>query len=811
MNTALEQSMPMMPIKDVLDSLNKQQLAPAISSALNIRVVAGPGTGKTKTMEARVAYLLSNKVDPKRILALSFTNESSKEFSTRIQQACGYQGHQTKTGTFHAVFNRILRIYSNHDFFKTKLGYPDGFFIIDDDDSKKLLKESINNLPKGLKQLVTQLEIKPKDFMSQMSLLRSKCHTPITFAKTLTGKTDSLQKWKDISALLESDSSEAQVLNIAGEFSKDANLRDFLLVMVWDSYARQCRAAHAIDFDDVLVNTYYLLRHNPEICRKVATSLDHVLIDEYQDTNSIQAYIIQLLKKANPALSLFIVGDGRQSIYDFRGSDVSLMTNAQQYFGEFEDHELIINYRSSSSLINCTNVFAKDMPNQITLGQLECGTPSIPNAQSEYHEFNSDIDEAKWVVSCINQKIAQGVSPDDVYVIYRTRTAARCIESELQNNHIHFEMVGEKNFYERTEVRDALAFFRAVVRPKDVLAWSRLCDCMPVSLRGMWLRDKYMQSQEVPPIDLIKSRGTGKNAESIKSVMDFYDIAHNLLRVDHQSLLREFQIDDGCTHMSIQDVSYFVENSPEAMEAFGNWRSDYFEEVLTDLSECYVDMVKPSYAKLDQNKAKATGNAEESEAALTERLRRIGLVFDEVKTRLINGNDIFEIVDDLMTRDTKQREEAAVGVKLLTGHASKGLEAKICFLVGCDAAIWQKSKEMSNKELDEASRLYYVMSTRAKEQNLFTSAKSRYMYDKTVRTAPFSMIKKHVEASVKNQTMSYFDHSTPIHALQHTSTVRDNATSPSEAQRFTSKLRDKFKVKNEEQIEISSASAAQTR
>ncbi|MBF4228209.1 hypothetical protein EAY83_25160, partial [Vibrio anguillarum] len=132
------------------------------------------------------------------------------------------------------------------------------------------------------------------------------------------------------------------------------------------------------------------------------------------------------------------------------------------------------------------------------------------------------------------------------------------------------------------------------------------------------------------------------------------------------------------------------------------------------------------YAKLDQNKAKATGNAEESEAALAERLRRIGLVFDEVKTRLINGNDIFEIVDDLMTRDTKQREEAAVGVKLLTGHASKGLEAKICFLVGCDAAIWQKSKEMSNKELDEASRLYYVMSTRAKEQNLFTSAKSRY-------------------------------------------------------------------------------------
>ncbi len=798
----LEQAMPMTDIRTILSSLNPEQRGAAVSIAQNIRTIAGPGTGKTKTMEARVANLIHFNVDPTKILALSFTNESSKEFKGRVQDTCGFKGHQVVTGTFHAVFNRVLRKYSSHDFFKTKLGYPEGFFIIDEDDAKKLLKESINSLPKGFKPLIDRLELKPKDFSAQMSLLRAKCHTPTTFVRQIIKDQEVHAKWTEVSNKLNAADS-AIIDEVASEFAQEVRLRDFLLAKVWNAYTLRCRANHAIDFDDVLINTYYLLRHNPDIARKVAHLFEHVLVDEYQDTNLIQALIIRELKKANPKLCLFIVGDGRQAIYDFRGSDVSLMTEAQKYFGDFEDHELKTNYRSSNTLIESTNLFAKDMVNQITLGQLECGVDGIPNKLSQFHQFSSDIDEAKWVVDEINNQVVSGVSPDEIYVIYRNRAAARVVESELQKRHIHFEMVGERNFYERTEVRDALALFRAIVRPKDVLAWSRLVDAMPVAMRGMWLRDKQMQNVDKTPMDLIESRATGKNKQPIENWMEFHNLAHSLLRVEHSSLVSEYLVEDGA-QISLDQAKHLIEFNAEARDAFNEWRNEFWSEIMSSLLERYVDLVQPAYLKADATKAKVTGN--ESASITTERLERVGIVFDEVRTRLSRGQSIFDIVDDLMTRDTKQREQTAEGVKLLTGHASKGLEAKVCFLVGCDTAIWQRgSQQLSNSELEEASRLYYVMATRAKEQNFYTAANSRYMYDKTVRSLPFNMIASHLKASQEKGYLEFYQHAQPSRfqttSTEQSRTAQSNAggiqgSNLMKAEgRFSSILKERFQEK----------------
>ncbi|MEZ8198418.1 ATP-dependent helicase [Vibrio splendidus] len=768
MNSQLELSMPKKDIKEVLSSLNQNQLSAAISRATNIRVVAGPGTGKTKTMEARVAHLLDKGVDPKSILALSFTNESSTEFKGRVQDTCGYLGHKITTGTFHAVFNRFLKKYAGHEFFKTKLGYPDGFFIIDDDDSKKLMKEAISSLPKGYKKLIDRLELKPKDFSSQMSILRAKCHTPSTFARVIMKDKTLHSNWVDVSSILNASDSSDSVDAAAQAISKDYRLRDFLLTKVWNEYTLRCRKANAIDFDDVLTNTYYLMRHNPSICKKIASEFSHVLVDEYQDTNYIQAAILKEMKKGNPLLNLFLVGDGRQAIYDFRGSDVLLMTNAQNDFGDFEDHELNINYRSSENLISFTNIFASDMENQLTKGQLLCGVDSIPNSPSEYHQFKSDRDEAKWVVDEINRQISNGEKPEDIYVIYRTRTAAKGVEEELRKNHVRFEMVGERNFYERAEVRDAMAYMRSIVRPKDILAWSRIVDVMPVSIRGMWLRDKYQQEQENTPIEILKGRAKGKLKESVEGLLDFHKMSYDLLRADDNALMADFIAEDGAS-VNLEQAKRMIETVPEAKEAYDNWRHDFWSEVCESLRDQYVAEVLPAYEKIDSNKKKVMG--QENVSPTEERVERIGLVFDELRVRLTAGQSLFDIVDDLLTRDTKQRDKTTEGVKLLTGHASKGLEAKTCFIVGCDTAIWKKGADpLTDKEIDEASRLYYVMSTRAKEKNYITSAASRFMFDRTVRSAPFQLIADHIQRGIALNQVTYHEHGNSMFNSQNNNT-----------------------------------------
>lgn len=811
MNTQIQDSLPAQPIEQVLNGLNDQQLPAATSDAKNIMVVAGAGTGKTKTMEARVAYLVDNDVDPKRILALSFTNESSKEFEGRIKDTCGYAGHLVLTGTFHAYFNRVLRINSGHDFFKQKLGYNDGFFIIDDDDMKKLMAESMTGLPNGLGKLAKAM-YKPKEALSALSILRSKCFTARTFANTLVKDKDLVGEWSKLKAEVLSDDSDLSIEAAIQEIRKQPKLKDFLLVTVWDAYSQRCRTSNAMDFDDVLLNTYFLFKFNPDICRKVAFSLDHLLVDEYQDTNVVQAMIIKLLKDQNPALSLFIVGDGRQAIYDFRGSDVSLMTNADRYFGDFQQYELRTNYRSSETVIAASNIFAKNMVNQRTEGQLECGIPSIPVHPMEGHVFTNDLDEAEWVMNSIQQQLSRGVPAEEIYVIYRNRTAARSIESLMQKNHMQFEMVGERDFYECADVRDALAFLRTIARPKDILAWSRLCRSMPVPIRPVWLRDKHMQSRKTEegrlqmPKDLILSRATGKNANGpIEEWIRFYDDAKQFFDVDEEMLLETFMADEVPSDVTLKDVKYLIETDPNAANEYTRWKHSFIDEVVTEVCELFIERVLPAYAKDDATEKAFNFDTDDLPEKTLARVDRIRIVFDELTTRLKLEQPFVDIVDDLLTRDAKRREGTAPSVKLLTGHASKGLEAKICYVVGCDTAIWQQAKELTEKDMDEAARLYYVMSSRAKEKNYFTFANSRFMYDKTVPSKPFKMIHDHLVACEKAQVLSMTNHATPVSHQSHravTQQTENNIHSSNEvlatdmtakdAQRFRSNLQARF-------------------
>jgi DNA helicase II / ATP-dependent DNA helicase PcrA len=752
-------------IDELIASLNPEQKLPATSNHNRIRCMAGPGTGKTKVLQARVANLISINVDPSRILAISFTNESSRESASRIQAACGISGHHVKTGTFHAIANKTLRRYSSIDFFKTKLGYENGFFIIDDDDSKRLMDDAINSLHENYGLLLKEINLDKRALFSRLSRLRSQCLNPTLYAKQMlnTCGQGMVDSWKIATGEIEA-ASQSSIPSLAKKISDSIpQFKELLLLKVWYEYSKHCKTSNGIDFDDVLVNFYFLLRHNPNIAAKVANEFDHVLIDEYQDTSLIQAMIVKSLINANSKLSLFIVGDSRQSIYDFRGADVRLMTHAEDMFNEFETHELIRNYRSHPDLIAFNNIFAPNMAEQITPGILRSGNPAgFLNNESPpvvFNKFASDVDETMWVINKSKALIESGVEPQDIFVLYRNRSAVKLLEKELPKSALQFEMIGEKNFYERLEVRDAIAFIRALARPKDVLAWARICNCTGIGVRGVYLREKY-QETGLPPIEIIQSRRNKKNLERIDGFLEFYHLAKAELERPENNWKELFR--KTCHPLlTLSDIEYHIDHHEQAAAEYREWRNEAIFNGLGEVAELYVEYVKESYSVQDERAAKLdeTKNASDVTEA---RIENVISVFREVLVRLEKGEELISITEDLITRDSPQRAERSSSIKLMTGHASKGLEAPHVFLIGCDTGVWGNPNEMSEDARAEEDRVYYVMATRSEQKMYYSMADYRVVNGKGASTGVYSPIFDHIQKGVSQGLVEIINHGKPI-------------------------------------------------
>ncbi|BCL74079.1 DNA helicase (plasmid) [Vibrio nigripulchritudo] len=768
MNDEIEKMLPRKPIDDILDSLNAGQLAPATAEGARIRTMAGPGTGKTKTLEARVAFLLENGVRPEEILSLSFTNESSKEFASRIQDTCGYAGFKVHTGTMHAQSNKILKKFNAVDFFKDKLGYEKGFFIIDDDDSKKLMDESIKNLPDKLHLAFKALDLTRSKISSRLSLVRSKGANSTIFFKNTVKKhgEEALKSFKGFRNSVDKGHLKDEAIV---EFqSENPWLEDFLIATVFNDYSVRCRSVHGMDFDDVLLNTYYLLKFNPSIASKIAKQYKHLLVDEYQDTNPIQAMILFELLQNNKDLSLFIVGDTRQAIYDFRGSDVSLMTRAEKWFGKFLDFELTENYRSSPEMISFTNMFAKDMHNQLTPGQLTSGCPQnfASNTQCpvELHSFANDIDESKWVCQNIKRLLEHGVTPEEIFVLYRTRTAAKAIENELARNHVQFQMIGEKNFYERAEVRDTVAFLRSFVRPNDILGWARIVDCTKAGITGVTLRKKHKEEM-ISPRQLVESRKNKKNCVRIDSLLSFHESWSRLFKATDNEWLLDFKTEE-YPDTAFNIVKHNVETLTEWKEYYSFWKREQLVDLTDNFVESFFEMCLQHYTFLDTQNVKRSSDLDIDDL-LQARKERIAIVMNEVMERLLAGQSLFDIVDDVISRDSPQRDEAKATIKMMTGHASKGLEAEHVFLVGADSLIWENNKnEDSDDSRSEIERIYYVMATRAKNNMYFTQAKNRTIHGERKPSKAFPMIMNHLRKGGEQNLVKAFNHFNSIPQIE---------------------------------------------
>ncbi len=409
-------------MQEVLQELNPQQRQAVLHTEGPLMIIAGAGSGKTKVLTTRIAYLLSKGVNPFNILALTFTNKAAKEMKERIQKILQNRNAVNLfIGTFHSVFARILRYEAQH------IGYPSNFSVYDTDDTKGLLKSIIN-----------QLNLDEKKYKVSSVLHR------ISDAKNnLISPKDYLENPKI---------QQEDVFRKQGSLGK-----------VYEKYCEECFRNGAMDFDDLLLNMYRLLTQIPESLHKYQHKFKYILIDEYQDTNYLQYQITKLLAAAHE--NICVVGDDAQSIYSFRGA---VIANILKFDKDYDNVKKIIleqNYRSQQNILGAANAIIKHNKSQIPKNLWT----NIPAQEKiKYLQNTNDSDEAKKIVEIIKeQSLRHHYEFNQFAILYRTNAQSRTFEESLRRQNVPYKIYGGMSFYQRKEVKDVLAYLRIIVNPQD--------------------------------------------------------------------------------------------------------------------------------------------------------------------------------------------------------------------------------------------------------------------------------------------------------------------------------------------------------
>lgn len=414
---------------DYLSSLNNEQLEAVKNFKGPTMVIAGAGSGKTRVLTYRIAYLIRNGVDPFNILALTFTNKAAREMKERIAQIIGNsEAKNISMGTFHSVFARILR---NH---AEKIGYPTNFTIYDSQDSKSLLKT-----------IIKELNLDEKIYKPSL------VHSRISSAKNNL-----------ISAAEYESNSE-----IVGEDRMSAKPR---LFEVYKFYEKRCFMAGAMDFDDLLFKTNILLRDHPEVLHYYQHKFKYILVDEYQDTNYSQYLIVK--KLAAVFNNVCVVGDDAQSIYSFRGANIENILNFKNDYPDYKIFKLEQNYRSTQNIVNAANSIIEKNKDQI---QKTVWTSNDEGQKIKVIRTLTDNEEGKVVTNQIYEtQLNEQAKHSDFAILYRTNAQSRSFEEALRKLNIPYKIYGGLSFYQRKEIKDLLAYFRMATNPTDEEALKRI-------------------------------------------------------------------------------------------------------------------------------------------------------------------------------------------------------------------------------------------------------------------------------------------------------------------------------------------------
>ncbi|MBQ6287259.1 MAG: UvrD-helicase domain-containing protein [Bacteroidales bacterium] len=660
----------------VLEGLNAEQKLAVSSVEGPVLIVAGAGSGKTRVLTSRIAYILAQGGDPSRILALTFTKKAAGEMKERIAAMVGSRvAWKLQMGTFHSVFIKFLREYAE------SLGYPQSFTIYDTSDSTSAVKACIKEL-----QLDDKV-YKPKDVLSRISLAKNNLVTASGYR------------------------SNPQALE------KDRASRKPRICDIYSLYAAKCKQSGVMDFDDILLNMNILLRDNQEALKSISSRFDYILVDEYQDTNYAQYLILR--KLAGPHRNICVVGDDSQSIYGFRGARVENILNFRKDYPECSVFRLERNYRSTSNIVDAANSLIAKNENRIPK---TCVSVAGPGEKIRILKTYSEQEEAILIASeIISRMQADHARYQDFAILYRTNSQSRALEEALRKRNLPYAIYSGHSFFERSEVKDMMAYMKLTVNVNDDESFKRVVN-MPARGIGETSINALSAMARAKGLSLFKAAYSvdfaeyGLKAPAVAKIRSFCDMIDGFARkvVDTDA----FELATSISNASTLYAHYKSDLSIE-----GQSRASNIEELINSVAQFVEDR---------QNEYLEELRAESQDPDP-----------DQVSYPLVTLGEFLENISLLTSIDMESSEDSANKIALMTVHSAKGLEFPYVIVAGLEENLFPSGGMLSSaSEIEEERRLFYVAMTRAKKAVLLSFATTRMRNGKHESNSPSRFLKE---------------------------------------------------------------------
>jgi DNA helicase-2/ATP-dependent DNA helicase PcrA len=634
---------------DYLAGLNPQQRAAVENTQGPVMIVAGAGSGKTRVITYRVAHLIEKGVDAFNILVLTFTNKASKDMRERIGKVVGNEAKNIWMGTFHSVFAKILRVEAE------KIGYPSNFTIYDTDDSKSLIRT-----------ILKEMQLDDKLYAANVVYNR------ISSAKNnLVSATE----------YLENDQIQAE----------DAGNKRPLLGLIYETYAKRCYKAGAMDFDDLLFKTNVLLKNHPDVLNKYQHKFKYLMVDEYQDTNFSQYTIVKKLAAAHQ--NICVVGDDAQSIYAFRGANIQNILNFERDYPDLKVYKLEQNYRSTQNIVEVANSIIANNKHQL---EKNVFSENEKGDRIKVSRAFSDNEEGKLVAEAIVQDRANsGLKYHDFAILYRTNAQSRAMEEALRKLNVPYKIYGGLSFYQRKEIKDLIAYFRLTFNPADEEAIKRVIN--------------------------YPRRGLGDTTvEKISAAADQHDVTM------WQVICNPQQYIQGRIANQLNDFAVMIQSfAAESKKLDAYETALYIAQHSGILKELHTDDSVEGRSRYENIQELLNGIKEFAER-------------EDIEDRSLA---IFMQDIALLTNDDNDKNKDADTVSLMTIHSAKGLEFKNVFIVGLEENLFPSQMSLTSRtDLEEERRLFYVAITRAEKKLTITYATSRYRWGQLTSCEPSRFI-----------------------------------------------------------------------
>jgi DNA helicase-2/ATP-dependent DNA helicase PcrA len=671
---------------DYLNGLNERQREAVTTIDGALMIVAGAGSGKTKVLTTRIAHLMALGVDAFNILALTFTNKAAKEMKERVEHILGnHEARNLYIGTFHSVFARILRGEA------TKIGYPSNFTIYDTDDAKSVIKTVINEMN-----------------------LDDKHYKPSTVYNRI--------------------SSAKNALVNAEEYKTDWHIQQEdmrsnrpAIAQIYDSYAKRCFKNGAMDFDDLLIKFYELLKTVPESLSKYQRRFKYIMIDEYQDTNPAQYEIIKLLGAMHE--NVCVVGDDAQSIYSFRGATIENILQFQKDYDNVHLVKLEQNYRSTKNILNVANEVIANNKGQI---EKTLFTENSDGEKIRLVRTMTDNDEGKYVADTIQeQKLRNHYRNKDFAILYRTNAQSRAFEESLRRMNIPYIIYGGISFYQRKEIKDFIAYLRLIVNPKDEEALKRVIN-YPARGIGKTTIDKCVLNANEQNISmwevLTKAQQFGFKAGTLEAIDGFVTMIRSFASMFQKNNAYEVAVHVGKQTNLVKEL--FNDKSTEGLQRYEN-----IQELLNSIKEWVDDtanrqQIDDDGVMIDEQDPFAASDPAQKELSFD----APSVPQQKTSGTITLGAYLQQIT--LLT-DADAKDPDADNVKLMTIHAAKGLEFECVFAAGLEEQLFPNALSINTREeLEEERRLCYVVITRAKKKLWISYANTRYKFGQIVQNEP---------------------------------------------------------------------------